>query len=158
MSIAGLCLFSCQKEPDKQPGQINNAEWLLGNWGHKTKQGDLAEQWQKINDSTFNGASYFIKAKDTLFAETIVLSETKGDLHYTVTVPGQNGDLPVAFKMTSGTAKQLVFENPSHDYPKKIIYNLIHKDSMVAHISGMQQGKPVSETFPLSRKTNDNQK
>ncbi len=149
--LAAAMTVSCTKQKETPVHQIDSAQWLLGNWGHKTAQGQLTESWQKTNDSTYAGQSYFIKAKDTLFAETIVLSENKGDLLYTVTVAGQNGDLPVAFKLTSGTASQLVFENPAHDYPKKITYNLIRNDSMVAQISGTQQGKPVSEQFPMSK-------
>ncbi|SCY87619.1 DUF6265 family protein [Flavobacterium caeni] len=149
--MVALAAASCGKQKDEPAHQINKAEWFLGNWGHQTPQGDLSENWEKINDSTYHGASYFIKGKDTLFAESIVLSEVKGDLLYNVTVPGQNGDLPVAFKMTSGTANQLVFENPSHDYPKKITYRLVNQDSIVAEISGTQEGKAMSETFPLGR-------
>lgn len=143
---------SCKKQVEKQPGQITKAEWFLGSWENKTPQGDLSESWTKINDSVFNGESYFIKGKDTLFGETVVLSEKDGALLYTVTTKGQNGDLPVAFKMTGATANSIVFENPAHDFPQKISYKMITKDSLVAEISGTQSGKPASETYPMGRK------
>ena len=154
IALASLTLaaVSCKKSVDKQPGTISKAEWFLGNWENKTPQGDLSENWVKVNDSVFNGESYFIKKKDTLFGETVVLSEQDGALLYTVTTKGQNGELPVAFKMTSATANQIVFENPAHDFPTKITYKLVHKDSLVAEISGLQSGKPASETFAMGRK------
>ncbi|MFT3794118.1 DUF6265 family protein [Flavobacterium sp.] len=148
----GTFIISCDKKAEKQPAQITKADWLLGDWENKTPQGDLSESWQKANDSTYNGASYFIKGKDTLFAESVVLSEKNGEVLYTVTAKGQNNDLPVAFKMTTATAKQIIFENPAHDFPTKIQYQLVNKDSIVAQISGKQEGKPASETFAFGRK------
>lgn len=151
-ALAIIVLAACSKKAEKEPGQIAKAEWLIGSWENKTQQGDLSENWAKANDSVFNGESYFIKGKDTLFGEKVVLSEKDGALLYTVTAKGQNGELPVAFKMTGTTANQLVFENPAHDFPTKITYKLVNKDSLVAEISGMQDGKPASETYPMGRK------
>lgn len=148
----GIFTISCEKKAEKQPGQITKAEWFLGDWENKTPQGDLSENWQKANDSVYNGASYFIKGKDTLFAETVELSEKNGEVLYTVTTKGQNNELPVAFKMTTATANQVVFENPAHDFPTKISYKMVNKDSIVAEISGKQEGKPASETFAFGRK------
>ena len=131
---------------------IEKAAWLTGNWGHTTPEGALTEKWVKVNDSVMHGESYFVvDAKDTVFAETIELAETKGKLVYTVTVPGQNNEQPVPFEMTSATENQMVFENPAHDYPNKIVYNKINNDSLVAEISGMQKGKPASEQFAMKR-------
>ena len=45
-----------------------------------------------------------------------------------------------------------MFENPGHDFPKKISYTKITNDSLVAEISGQQQGKPASEKFAMKKK------
>jgi hypothetical protein len=45
----------------------------------------------------------------------------------------------------------LVFENPKHDYPKKITYTKINDDSLVAEISGILDGKPSSEKFSMKK-------
>ncbi len=150
--ILAAVLISCQKKSEKQPGQIDKAQWLIGSWENKTKNGTLSENWEKVNDSTFHGTSYFIKGKDTLHNETIGLSQDGENLIYSPNVKGQNADLPVAFKMTSATANTLVFENTAHDFPQKISYKMITKDSIVAEISGMQGGKPASESYPMGRK------
>jgi len=127
-------------------------DWLIGTWENNMEQGRLSETWEKTNDSTLSGKSYFIRDKDTLNNETIVLTQKGSELLYIPTVNGQNNDQPVVFKMTKSTAKQLVFENQQHDFPKKITYTLVNKDSLVASISGTSQGKPASETYPMKRK------
>ena len=153
IALAALFLGAgCKKATEKQPGQITKAEWLIGNWENKTENGTLSENWEKVNDSTFHGTSYFIKGTDTLHNETVELSQKGDNLIYSPNVKGQNADLPVAFKMTSATANTLVFENPAHDFPPKISYKMIAKDSIVAEISCMQGGKPASESYPMGRK------
>jgi len=134
------------------PNKLAATEWLVGSWGHTSPEGALSEKWEKVNDSVMHGESYFVVGgKDTVFAETVALTSEKGKLAYTVTVPGQNNEKPVRFDLTSSTESQLVFENPQHDYPNKIVYNKITNDSLVAEISGMQKGKPAREQFAMKR-------
>src|SRR3970282_66061 len=107
--------------------------------------------WKKVNDSTFQAQSYFIKEKDTLHFESITLQQKGEEMTYNASVKGQNNDKPITFKLTNSTEKQLVFENPKHDYPKKIIYTQINVDNLVAEISGILEGKPSSEKFSMKK-------
>lgn len=166
LSAALLCsvLLSCKKEngkttatipakPEaKQYEQLEKMNWLLGSWGHTSKEGALAENWIKANDSVYKGESFFIIGKDTVFAEYVDLSEANGKLTYTVSVKGQNNEKPVPFTMTSSTGNITVFENPEHDFPNTITYSKINNDSLVATISGMQKGEPAQQTFAMKRK------
>lgn len=141
-----LTCFSCQQKATFS--ELEKANWFLGRWENKTPEGIFSEEWKVENDSVFLGESNFIKKNDTLFAETVRLEQHKNDLFYIVSVPNQNEEQPVAFKLTSSTADYLVFENPEHDFPKKITYKLVKKDSLYAEISG--DGK--SQGFPFTRK------
>lgn len=144
-----LVFISCQNSNKNDKIKLSN--WLIGKWENKTESGNLEETWTKVNDSTYKGESYFIKGKDTLHFESIVLQQNGEELFYNPTVKGQNNDKPVPFKLTTSNEKQLVFENPKHDYPQKIIYNQITKDSLVAEISGIQQGKPSSDKYSMKK-------
>lgn len=146
-----LAIVSCKNSEATEKDKIKTANWLLGKWETKTADGTLSESWKQLNDSTFQGKSFFIKDKDTLHFETITLQQKGEELFYNATVKGQNENKAVAFKMTVGTAKELVFENPKHDYPQKITYTQIKKDSLVAAISGIQLGKPSSEKFGMKK-------
>jgi hypothetical protein len=146
-----LAIFSCKNTADNEKDKIKSANWLLGKWETKTVDGNLSESWKQLNDSTFQGESFFIKNKDTLHFETLRLQQKGEELFYNATVKGQNENKAVTFKMTIGTEKQLVFENPKHDYPQKITYNQIKKDSLIASISGVQLGKSSSEKFGMKK-------
>ncbi|WP_426091591.1 DUF6265 family protein [Flavobacterium sp. DSR3-2] len=151
LALLLLAFVSCKNSDANEKEKIKAANWLLGNWESKSVEGNLTETWEKVNDSTFQAQSYFIKEKDTLHFESITLQQKGDKLTYSATVKGQNNDKAVTFKLTTGTEKQMVFENPKHDYPKKIIYTQITKDSLVANISGIQQGKPSSEQFSMKK-------
>ena len=146
-----LVLISCKKEEATEKDKIKSADWLLGKWATKTSDGNLSESWKKLNDSTFQGESFFIKGKDTLHFESIALQQKGEELLYNATVKGQNDNKAVSFRLTLADEKQLVFENPKHDYPQKITYTLIKKDSLVASISGIQLGKTSSEKFGMKK-------
>ncbi|RTZ06825.1 DUF6265 family protein [Flavobacterium sp. GSP6] len=146
-----LTIFSCKESDANELEKMKAANWILGNWENKSVDGNLSETWKKVNDSTFEAQSYFIKEKDTLHFESIILQQKGEELTYSTMVKGQNEDKAVAFKLTTTTEKQLVFENPKHDYPQKIIYSEINPDSMVTKISGIQQGKPSSEQYSMKK-------
>ncbi|MFV8370261.1 DUF6265 family protein [Flavobacterium sp. LB2R40] len=146
-----LAISACKKSDSNKNEKIKAANWLLGNWENKSAEGNLTETWRKVNDSTFQAQSYFIKEKDTLHFESITLQQKGEQLTLTATVKGQNNDKPVAFLLTTTTEKQLVFENPKHDYPQKISYTHITPDGLVAKISGIQQGKPSAEQFSMKK-------
>ena len=144
-----LYFASCQKS--KEVSKIVVADWLLGKWENKSADGNLSESWKKINDSIYDGESYFIKGKDTLHFEKIQMKQKGEDLFYIATVKGQNKDQPITFIHNDTIEKQLVFENPKHDFPQKISYSLITKDSIDIQISGIQQGKPSSAKYSMKR-------
>ena len=147
--ILALTFTSCLKS--KEASKIVVADWLLGNWENKSDEGDLLETWKKVNDSLYDGESYFIKGKDTLHFEKIQMKQKGEALYYIATIKGQNNDKPVTFKHNDTIEKQLVFENPKHDYPQRIVYSQMTKDSIIIQISGIQQGKPSSERFSMKK-------
>ncbi|MCV9928362.1 DUF6265 family protein [Flavobacterium sp. LS1R49] len=147
-----LAFVSCKKAETPEKDKIKAADWLIGKWENVSPQGTLTETWSKVNDSTFQGSSFFIKGKDTIHFETIKLQQKGEVLTYNATVKGQNNDEPVAFELTSSTEKRLVFENPKHDYPQKISYTKEANESLVAEISGVQLGKATTEKFVMAKK------
>ena len=131
--------------------ELEKANWLIGEWENNSPEGNATEVWEKKNDSTFAGKSYFIIGKDTVSSETISLEQNGKELFYIPTVKGQNNAQPVKFTLASSTNKQLVFENPKHDYPQKISYIQITNDSLLAEISGTIDGKQNLQKFPMTR-------
>jgi hypothetical protein len=152
-SASLLMFISCQNKSEKKFDKLEKMNWLLGNWENEMPEGVLTETWTKENDSTFSGTTYFIINKeDTVHSEAIILKQLNDELFYRPTVKGQNNDEPVDFKLSSESENSFSFENPKHDYPQKIVYKKVNETSLVATISGMQQGKQSSESYPMKKK------
>lgn len=154
--VFNLCFLSCrEKENHELASKVNTpiekANWLIAAWGNTTKEGNLTETWTKQNDSTLVGESFLIKDNDTLFSENMLIAQKDDSLYYIPTVKNQNEGKPVSFQLTSITDNTLVFENPKHDFPQKITYTKITNDSLVAEISGIQNGKEGKESYPMKK-------
>nr|WP_315148491.1 DUF6265 family protein [uncultured Flavobacterium sp.] len=150
LSLLILLLFaSCKKS--KEVSKIVGNDWLLGKWENKSDEGNLLEIWKKANDSLFLGESYFIKEKDTLHSEKIELQQKGENLIYISTIKGENNDKPITFKHNIEIEKQLVFENPKNEYPRKIVYKPFANGHLVIEISGIQQDKPSSARYSMKK-------
>jgi HD-GYP domain-containing protein (c-di-GMP phosphodiesterase class II) len=156
--IVTIVVTSCNKYDAngnliKSYDELQKANWMLGEWEKTDSLGSLKEIWERIDDSTFVGFSYYIQnKKDTVHYEQVELMQDGEHLIYKSTVKGENNNLPVPFQMTKDEDSLLVFENPKHDYPQKIQYKLYKNGSLIATVSGKQNGKISSESYPMKKK------
>lgn len=149
--VIACIAFSHNAFGQKKTTPISQAKWLIGRWKNQSAKTLDIETWQKLNDSTFLGRSYSLAGTDTVSSEHIRLEQHAGKLYYIPTVKNQNDGKAVTFTFTSSDNKHLVFENPKHDFPQKISYTQINKDSLVAEISGTWKGKQKAIPFPMKR-------
>lgn len=145
-------LISCDKKAKPESQESHQMDWLIGTWENDSKEGNLSENWERLNDSTINGQTYFIRGTDTLHNETFVVHQTKDDVAYISTIFGENNDKPITYKMTKSSEKELIFENPDQHYPAKIFYYQVTPDSIVVEISGVVDGVFSSKKYPMKKK------
>lgn len=143
--------FSAKK--DLPAGNLYSFNWLLGTWKMETKKGIILEKWSSSNDSTFSGKSILVRSSsgDTVLLEKIQFVKRNNDFFYIPVAEGQNNNQPVEFKLTSYNEKGFVAENPEHDFPKRIIYNLINKDSIHAVVDAGPAMPQKKSNFYYSR-------
>lgn len=148
--LAITAFIACNNtDKNEEKKEIKAVHWLIGDWETKTNFGILSENWKKLNDSTFQGKSFFIKVKDTIHKESIILQQEGDTFAYSTTIKGQNNDKPIRFAQTSENENELIFENTTNDYPQKISYKKVSNDSIITEISGIQLGKPSTEKYTL---------
>lgn len=150
-----LISFSCKKiETEKVENylKLEKAKYLIGDWENLTPDANFIEIWKNENDSTYSASSFITVKKDTVFYENIVLQQKNDSLFYNVSVRGENKNKAVSFYLTYDNNNVLVFENPKHDFPTKIVYKKVSNDSLVATIYGTKDGKKIEEAYPMKRK------
>jgi hypothetical protein len=124
---------------------------LEGMWLMKTKKGFIGEEWKKVNKDYLQNRGFMIRGSDTVVTETVALQNKADGIFYTSTVEEQNNKKPVAFKLTSASNNVFVFENAAHDFPKRITYQLVNKDSVYAWIDGGPANEGKRSSFGYNR-------
>jgi hypothetical protein len=154
---AVIVVSSCNDLPLNRfnyPSKVNALEktaWLAGRWKNSGYGEVIFEEWKQESNTLMLGKSYLIKGRDTLLIETIRLVARGRDICYIPTVYGQNDGKPVTFKLTAAYKNELVFENPMHDFPQKILYKQLSLTSMMTEVSGIIDGQMQSETITMTR-------
>jgi len=155
--LIGTTILSCGNKTKTDPKpelkdkfeKMKTIQWLVGKWEMKLGDTLSSENWVMKNDSTYTGISMDVVAgKDTIRFEQITIEQRGVDIFYVPVVKGQNDGKPVDFKMTAFEDKKLTFENPEHDFPKKIIYS-ISGDTLLPSIYGPMEGQDISMEFPM---------
>jgi hypothetical protein len=132
--LAALGLAACQssrKEEDKL-----DLRWMTGSFVQYTDSTAYMEVWIAENDSTLKGRAVELSrdGKDTLFFEQSRIEVRGGKAAYIVQLMSDVAN-PIRFEMTSAADSSLVFENPLHDFPKRIAYQR-KGDVLEANVDG----------------------
>jgi uncharacterized protein YciI len=118
--------------------QSNFPDFLEGTWKMENKE--VYERWDKLNDNSLKGFSYKVENGQMSLSEYIDIDIVGKDIIYTAIVLDQNKGKGVSFKLTK-TDNSYTFENPKHDFPKKITYQKISDTELFVKVSdGKQKG------------------
>jgi len=143
LAILSLPVLSEQTKPT-----IGSLKWLSGCW----EQADVAknrfgsEQWMKPAGQSMLGMSRTVKNGKVSGFEFLRIVEDDSGIHY-ISRPSQNKE-ETSFKLIKSGANEVVFENPAHDFPQRIIYRL-EKTNLFARIEGKNNGKLTAIDFPM---------
>jgi len=149
---AALLLASCGGNKKERQETVGRFSWLNGSWAMKDAEGVVTEQWKYINDSLMEGSSDFIKGDSVIPFETIKIFRRDTAFYYEAKAAGQNNEQPVEFKLSSFSDSGFVAENPQHDFPKRITYRLVSKDSIHAFVDGGPAMPDKKSDFYYSRR------
>ena len=139
----------------------SNAQWkqedfaplqkLTGTWMMSLKNGQLFEVWTLTDGNTLTSKSYRVRGSDTASLETVVLSLAENRITYTPTVPNQNQGQPVQFVLTKIDNSGYSFENPQHDFPKRIIYHIKSEKELEVTIDGETKNGYKKSVYAFTR-------
>lgn len=118
-------------------GQSDIPKFLEGTW--KTESGENYEQWNVLNDNTMKGFSCKMQNGKIVVSEYLDIYKTASEVIYTATVLNQNQGRGIDFKLTKSDSV-FIFENPNHDFPKKIVYKKLSDSELLVQVSdGIQK-------------------
>jgi hypothetical protein len=120
---------------------LGDLNWLEGNWvGTRSTGSTIEERWSPAKGGAMLAVSRSVNPSGKMFAfEYLRIVERDGGLVY---IAQPNGSPPTEFVLTDLSGKRAVFDNPRHDYPKRIVYELSPDGALTATIGFMKGGTP----------------
>lgn len=104
---------------------LADLEWMLGEWKQIKEEIVTEEKWTKESDDLFigEGLNYPVGDEATPLLEKLWLEQNESEIYY-VALPPQNEE-KTYFKLTDAGETMAAFENPEHDFPRYIRYELV---------------------------------
>jgi Domain of unknown function (DUF6265) len=130
--------------------KISDLGWIAGDW--QTAAGGRAvseEHWIRAAGGSMMGLSRTL-AGDRIVSYEFLRIEERGEAIYYVASP-QGKCPPTDFKLTRLSGQEAIFENPEHDFPKRIIYRRNSDGGLTAIVDGGEGTR--SQTFAFKMMT-----
>jgi hypothetical protein len=145
---AAICAGAAIQDQKAREGQpaLAGLSFMAGHWRTETDGNSIEEAWLPPRGGLMLGLSRTVEHGSAQF-EYLRIEEGDGQPTY-IASPGGKGATP--FPLASLTDTKAVFENPEHDFPKRIIYER-KGDAMTARIEG-DNDQAMSWTWKLATK------
>ena len=127
---------------------IEDISWLSGCWEMSEGDFTVTELWLAPSGSMMIGLSQTISNDKTSGYEFLKIEEKEDKLVYTAIPSGQT---ETSFYQVQMNDTMAVFENMEHDFPQRIIYTLLNKDSINARVEAVENGKLKGFDLPMKR-------
>ena len=140
LTIATLLLLTSFQTPT-----MSDLSWIAGDW--QTAPGgrrQIEEHWTAVAGGSMMGVSRTVSEDKTVEFEYLRIEQRSDGIYYVAhpkaRCPGTD------FKLTRASSTEAVFENPQHDFPKRIIYRKTD-DGLTASIDAGEGSKAMSFVF-----------
>lgn len=138
LSLLFSLTLSAQSTSVNPIAQLN---WLEGRWERVMNNPDQTafEEWE-VKNGMLVGKGVTLQGTDTVFVENLSILLKEDKLYYVADV--DSNIEPTYFRITSYSKNGFISENPEHDFPKQIEYQLTEEGELTATISGDGQSIP----------------
>ena len=145
LTITCIVIFTVVANATIQNPSLSDLSWIAGDW--QTAPGgrrQIEEHWTAVAGGSMMGVSRTVAGDKTVEFEYLRIEQRADGIYYVAhpkaRCPGTD------FKLTRSSATEAVFENPQHDFPKRIIYRKTD-DGLTASIDAGEGSKAMSFVF-----------
>ncbi len=131
------------KEAEAMAEKMSALSWLEGSWSAEDKGEEVTEEWLRVHPRLMLGSNRTTKADELVGYEHLEIWARGGDLVYRAKPANQPA---VEFVLVELAEDKAVFENPSHDFPRRIVYQR-NREELVATVSGAVRGEPAERSW-----------
>ena len=129
-----------------QTPALADLAWMVGDW--QTAPGgrqQIEEHWTTAAGGTMMGVGRTVAGDKTVEFEYLRIEQRADGIYYVAhpkaRCPGTD------FKLTRVSATEAMFENPQHDFPKRVTYRKGADEALTATIDGGEGTKAITFSF-----------
>ena len=115
------------------PGAAADLAWMAGEWRAIEGETVQEERWSAPLGGILLGTARTVIAGKARFFEYLRIEERADGLVYVASPLGRGA---TEFRLTDGSARRARFENPAHDWPTTIEYELRADGRLTARVFG----------------------
>ncbi len=150
-ALAGFAsLLPLCPSPDFSPQdpRLTDFAWMAGHWMSEENGARTEEVWLAPAGGFLLGMNRVVGKSGRGSFEFLRIEQRQAGIVY-VASPG--GRSPTDFLLADFGEGFVLFENPQHDFPRQIRYELHSSDELHARVSGDVNGKEESEEWTWKR-------
>jgi hypothetical protein len=142
-------LVTAQDGSSKPLPDLSALSWIAGTWNGVQGKVEMEEHWLPAKGNMMLGLHRDVVGQRTVMFEYLRIEATPDAITYWASPKGRPA---TPFKLKESRENHVVFENPDHDFPQRIIYWLDEHGALHAKIEGTQNGKPAAEEWTWRKK------
>ena len=135
----------------QEPGNsgLDAARFLVGCWAQPAPEGNgLREFYAPPANNLLTGLSQFWRGGEIVDFEFHRIDDSPAG---PVLTPHPKGVASVSFQPSAIEPGRIVWENPEHDFPQRIIYARVAPDTLVARVEGGEGASARSAEWRMAR-------
>jgi uncharacterized protein DUF6265 len=124
--------------------RLEKLSWMAGSWARDSAGTRSEEHWMAARGGLMAGMNRLVSGGRARSFEFLRIQAAGDSIAY---VASPNNRPPTVFPLKEQGEKRVVFENPTHDFPQRLIYWLGSDGRLFARVEGMMNGKSATEDF-----------
>jgi hypothetical protein len=147
--LALVFAASMAATPPLPVSDINRLSWMAGCWMQVRANGRVDEQWMAPGGGVMIGMSRTRQGRQAARIRVLRIAPgADGKLGF---IADPSGQPEATFPLKEITDDSVVFEDPAHDFPQRILYKRVDDNTIIARIEGQISGQPRSVDYPYTR-------
>jgi hypothetical protein len=146
--VLGLVVATTGGTATQPAATTADLAFMAGCWRLSANGRTIDEHWLTPAGGSVMGISRTVANGKTVEYEFLQIRDLPDGLTY---IAKPSGQAEAQFKVASRTADEIVFENPTHDFPQRIRYKKVGTDRLEARVEGTMNGKSRGMDFPYAR-------
>lgn len=144
--VSVVCVIVAASQANLRAADVPSLEdllWLAGYWAGSAGGTTMEEVWTEPAGGVMLGLHRDVTAGGPAFFEYLRIEQRESEVVY---IASPRGTGATEFTLVSTGDAEVVFENPGHDYPQRIIYRR-EGDLLIARIEGNVSGETQGQEW-----------